>query len=134
MVPDILSRRRERVSAKKGGAAARFRPKLGTVSANGPQLARFARSNTASRLHAETVPSFPPAESASNGTGGEAGPMLNLYHAWSASFIFDVNVSHTQVQAHIETTASPFMPRKSLCRRFAAPLWFCTFSCRSGPT
>ena len=59
MVPDILSRRRERVSAKKGGAAARFRPKLSTVSANGQQLAPFGRSNTASRLHAETVPSFP---------------------------------------------------------------------------
>ena len=28
MVPDILSDRSERVSAKKGGAAARFRPKF----------------------------------------------------------------------------------------------------------
>ena len=59
MVPDILSRRPERMSAKKGDAAARFRPKLHTVSANGPQLAPSGRSDTASRLHAETVPSFP---------------------------------------------------------------------------
>ncbi len=59
MASDILSRRPERMSAKKGGAAARFRPKLITVSANGPQLAPSGRSNTASRLHAEPVPSFP---------------------------------------------------------------------------
>ena len=59
MVPDILSGRSERMSAKKGSAAARFRPKLGTVSADRPQLAPFGRSDTASRLHAEAVPSFP---------------------------------------------------------------------------
>ena len=59
MFPDILSDRPERMSAKKGDAAARFRPKLITVSANGPQLAPSGRSDTASRLHAETVPSFP---------------------------------------------------------------------------
>ena len=59
MVSDILSGRSERMSAKKGSAAARFRPKLGTVSADGPQLAPCGRSDTASRLHAETVPSFP---------------------------------------------------------------------------
>ena len=59
MVPDILSGRSERMSAKKGSAAARFRPKLDTASANGPQLAPFGRSDTASRLHAEAVPSFP---------------------------------------------------------------------------
>ena len=59
MVPDIISDRSERMSAKKGGAAARFRPKLSIVSANGPQLAPCGHSNTASRLHAETVPSFP---------------------------------------------------------------------------
>ena len=59
IVSDILSDRPERMSAKKGSAAARFRPKLITVSANGPQLAPSGRSDTASRLHAETVPSFP---------------------------------------------------------------------------
>ena len=59
MIPDILSDRSERMSAKKGSAAARFQPKLHTVSANEPQLAPFGRSDTASRLHAETVPSFP---------------------------------------------------------------------------
>ena len=76
MVSDILSGRSERMSAKKGSAAARFRPKLITVSANGPQLAPFGRSDTASRLHAETVPSFPlrgrpPTERAGSCTNAE---------------------------------------------------------------
>ncbi len=114
MVSDILSDRSERMSAKKGSAAARFQPKLIAVSANGPQLAPSGRSNTAARLHAEPVPSSPPG-SASNGTGGEAAPVLDLYRAWSAGFIFDVNVSHTPMRAHI---TMPYVSETHDCFHF----------------
>ncbi len=48
--------------------------------------------------------------------------MLNLLRAQDAGFISDVNVSHTQMQNHMETTAIFFIPEEGLCRRFAAPL------------
>ena len=60
--------------------------------------------------------------------------MLTRYRAWGADFIFDAYVSHTPMRAHIAMPAVLFMPEEVLCRRFAAPLWHCTFSCRSGPT
>ena len=122
MVSDILSSRSERMSAKKGSAAARFRPKLITVSANGPQLAPFGRSDTASRLHAETVPSFPlrgrpPTERAGSWTN------VRLHCTYGAGFMFDASVSHTPVRAHIEKNSLLLMAGEVWCRRFAAPLY-----------
>ena len=54
--------------------------------------------------------------------GGDAAPVFIRYHAWGAGFIFDADVSHTPMRAHIEKSSFFIMPGEVLCRRFAAPL------------
>ena len=41
---------------------------------------------------------------------------MDVLRAWSASFIFDADVSHTPARTHIEMTTFLFMPGEVLCR------------------
>ena len=72
MVPDILSDRPERMSAKKGSAAARLQPKIFRFRLS-PRNSLASLAQTRRGLFTAGTKDFPPSGSASDGTGGELG-------------------------------------------------------------
>ena len=114
MVSDILSGRPERMSAKKGSAAARLQPKIFCFRLS-PRNSLALLAQTRRGLFTAGTKNFPPRVGfRRNGRG--AGPVLNLHRAWGAGVMFGVCGSHTPGRAHIGMTAFFFMAVEVLRR------------------
>ena len=94
-------------------------PRVSGLNFETPAYVRATRSlrslkhgAAASRRRSQNFPlrGRPPTERAGSCTN------TDHYHTQGAGFIFDADVSHTPVRAHIEIAAFFFMPGEVLCR------------------